>query len=110
MHRKFNVFFTLRKSRKLHFPRRTSGLAKTVVNFLDSEMYWLANFFFLKIPFLKVMCVKLEDVLNYKFLVIRYVTTSTLGVKITTIMEGELDTSYIMHDVYTIPHLALVEK
>jgi hypothetical protein len=25
-------------------------------------------------------------------------------------MEGELDTSYIMHDVYTIPHLALVEK
>jgi hypothetical protein len=47
VHCKFVVsFFTLRKPRKHHFPRRTSGLAKRVVNFTDSEMYLLAKIFF----------------------------------------------------------------
>ena len=41
---KFEVLsFTLRKTRKHNFPRRRGGLAKRVVNFMDSEMYLLAS-------------------------------------------------------------------
>jgi hypothetical protein len=37
---KFEVlFFHLRSSRKGRFPRKTGGLAKTVVNFTYSEIY-----------------------------------------------------------------------
>jgi len=39
------LFFTLWESRKRHFPRRTSGLAKRAVSFKDSEIYSLAKIF-----------------------------------------------------------------
>jgi len=48
---KFEVFFMIWNSRKLRFPRRTSGLAEGVVNSVDSEMYLLAKTFFLKIAY-----------------------------------------------------------
>jgi hypothetical protein len=51
------LFFTLRKPRKHHFPRRTSSAAARIVNFTDSGMYMLAQFFFLKSTFLKLECV-----------------------------------------------------
>jgi hypothetical protein len=37
--------FTLCKSRKLYFLRRTCGLAKRAVSFKDSEVYSLAKIF-----------------------------------------------------------------
>lgn len=44
VHLKFKVlFFTLQKSQKHSFPSRIDGLAKRVVNFMDSEMYLHAH-------------------------------------------------------------------
>jgi hypothetical protein len=44
-HLKFEVLFcTLQKSQKHNFPpQEQGGVTKRVVNFLDSEMYWLAH-------------------------------------------------------------------
>jgi hypothetical protein len=50
----FSFFESLRKR---NFLEEQVDLAKTVVNFTDSEMHMLAKIFFLKIPFLKVGCV-----------------------------------------------------
>jgi hypothetical protein len=58
------LFFTLRNSRKHHFARRTGGLAKTAVNFTDSEMYLPVKMLFLEIPFYKrSACYRVESVL-----------------------------------------------
>jgi hypothetical protein len=44
VHLKFEaLFFTLQKSQKHNFLPRIDGLAKRVVNFMDSEMYLLAH-------------------------------------------------------------------
>jgi hypothetical protein len=58
--------FHFYKVSKLHFRRRTSGLAERQVNCVDSEMYLPAKFvlenFFLK----SGVSLKLEGALNYK--------------------------------------------
>jgi hypothetical protein len=52
---KFEVLlFTLRKSQKHNFPRRTSGLAEIIANFTGSKIYLLPKIFFHENPFLKV--------------------------------------------------------
>jgi hypothetical protein len=46
VHLKFEVLFiTFLKFQKHHFPQKTSGLAKGVVNCMDGEIYLLENCF-----------------------------------------------------------------
>lgn len=65
---KFEVlFFTFRKSRKPGFPRRTSGLAKRVVNFRGNKMYLLAKRSYWKFLSKSEAYLQLEGVLNSKY-------------------------------------------
>jgi hypothetical protein len=51
VHLKFKaLFLILQKSQKHHFPKKTIGLAKRVVHFMDSKMCAYKNLF-LQIPF-----------------------------------------------------------
>lgn len=50
------IIFPHWKSRKLYFFRRASNFAKIVVNFTQSEVYFVAKFF-PEVHFLKVGCI-----------------------------------------------------
>jgi len=61
-------FVTLQKSQKCHFPQTRSGLLKIVVNFVDSQMYLIADIFFTQNSlFNSGVCLELEDVLRLKY-------------------------------------------
>jgi len=68
VHLKFEVlFFTNQSSRKHNFLRRTSGLAKSVMNFIDSQNVFICRTFFSSKSFSKIgVHLKFEVIWHYE--------------------------------------------